>query len=102
MKSCPFCGEEPKVNQTYTVIDWEGDKPVEELMYLVGCENDKCPCYVESKTYKTKERAMQAWNTRTPDMEKVIAQYIWERDVAISQLEKLGVGFGEKIERGAE
>lgn len=34
----------------------------------------------------------------TFDIEKVVGQYKWERDVAISQLEKLGIGFGEKIE----
>lgn len=32
------------------------------------------------------------------DIEKVIGQYKWERDVAISQLKKLGIGFGQKIE----
>ena len=32
------------------------------------------------------------------DIEKVIGQYKWERDVAISQLEELGIGFGEKVD----
>ena len=96
IKVCPFCGEEPKINQRYTVTDWEVDNPVEELMYLVECENDKCSCYVESKMYKTKELAIKAWNTHYID--SYIEQLRWERDVAISQLEELGVGFGEKVD----
>jgi hypothetical protein len=28
----------------------------------------------------------------------VLDQYQWERDVALHQLEKLGIGFGEKID----
>lgn len=34
----------------------------------------------------------------TFDYEKMIGQYIWERDVAIKQLEQLGIGFGQKLE----
>ena len=31
-------------------------------------------------------------------VDKALDQYRWERDVAISQLEKLGIGFAEKID----
>ena len=32
------------------------------------------------------------------DFEKVIGQYKWERDIAMYQLEQLGIGFGQKLE----
>lgn len=34
----------------------------------------------------------------TFDIEKVIGQYKWERDMAMYQLEQLGIGFGQKLE----
>ena len=32
------------------------------------------------------------------DVEKAIGQYKWERDIAMYQLEQLGIGFGQKLE----
>lgn len=32
------------------------------------------------------------------DFDKVIGQYKWERDIAMYQLEQLGIGFGQKLE----
>ena len=34
----------------------------------------------------------------TFDLDKVVGQIMWERDIAIKQLEDYGVGFGEKAE----
>lgn len=44
------------------------------------------------------EEVIKDWNTRKPDIENVIEQLRWERDIAISQLEQLGIGFGQKLE----
>lgn len=63
---CPFCGGKPEINTRYDVIDWVNDEPIEELRYVVECENDDCPCWVLSKMYPTAEMAAKFWNTRKP------------------------------------
>lgn len=87
LKPCPFCGEELIVLQgkKYYAHDLKKNEPVK--------------CYAGTWVFRVDdEERIRLWNTRKPDMYKVIDQYKWERDVAISQLEKLGIGFGQKIE----
>lgn len=88
LKPCPFCGNE-RLNYGQRL-----DEDTSLYAWFVEC--DECTCSV--KVYNSTVDIIEKWNTRKPDMYKVIEQYRWERDVAISQLEELGIGFGEKIE----
>lgn len=85
LKPCPFCGSELIVLQgkKYYAHDLKKNKPVK--------------CYAGTWVFPVDdEESIRLWNTRY--MESYIEQLRWERDVAISQLEELGIGFGEKIE----
>lgn len=57
--NCPFCGSEPKLFK----VSWHG--------WYVGCSKDNITC-VCLKYVPTKEEAITAWNTRTPDLGKRI------------------------------
>ena len=86
LKPCPFCGEEliTIANGQYYSHKREQDKEKQ--------------CFGGVWTFEVDDEEMiKLWNTRKP-MDSYVEQLKWERDVAISQLEKLGVGFGEKIE----
>lgn len=56
LKPCPFCGGEAIVLQN------------DDGFYYVGCKNAECRGYVfySYVYYFTKERTIEAWNTRKP------------------------------------
>ena len=82
LKPCPFCGSKAKMYHDY------------HDFALIQCTK----CGIGTLHKSDEEEVIKDWNTRKPNMYKVIDQYKWERDVAISQLEKLGIGFGEKVD----
>lgn len=63
LKPCPFCGGEAIVLQN------------NDGFYYVGCKNAECRGYVfySDVHYFTKERTIEAWNTRKP-IDKVVEQ----------------------------
>lgn len=71
LKTCPFCNGNTNIRENYDIIDWVNDEPVEELRYVVECDNEECLCYANTKMYDTKEKAIIAWNTRKP-VEKTV------------------------------
>ena len=86
LRPCPFCGEEliTIANGQYYSHKREQDKEKQ--------------CFGGVWTFPVDdEEFIKLWNTRKP-MDSYVKQLRWERDVAISQLEELGIGFGEKIE----
>lgn len=86
LKPCPFCGEEliTIANGQYYSHKREQDKEKQ--------------CFGGVWTFEVDDEEMiKLWNTRKP-MEAVIKQYKWERDMALYQLEQLGIGFGQKLE----
>lgn len=105
LKPCPFCGSN---NIDYSIKTCGSRRK----QYHVAMYCKECNCYgkrtliklteEEYRRYdvenneKYKELAIKAWNTRY--MESYVEQLRWERDVAISQLEELGIGFGEKVD----
>lgn len=52
----------------------------------------------EAQLFSTMEMIRVIREQPTFDIEKVIGQYKWERDIAMYQLEQLGIGFGQKLE----
>ena len=56
LKPCPFCGEEPKVIEDISV-SW------------VVCDNSDCVVYARTLLKKTREEAIEAWNTRAEDID---------------------------------
>lgn len=56
LKPCPFCGGEASLDKIKTVKGW--------FEYLVWCADDNCAC--QNASYRTKEEAIEAWNTRKP------------------------------------
>jgi hypothetical protein len=72
LKNCPFCGGEASIVGT----DYRGG------MYYACCGNVNCFCCVgegydrdamPDHAFVTEELAAEAWNSRTPDLEKVTA-----------------------------
>lgn len=61
---CPFCGGEAHIRETFDVIGWTGDEPIEQLAYVYECDTQDCQVYVQTKAYPTVENATTAWNTR--------------------------------------
>ena len=59
LKPCPFCGGEAMV------IDTGDYFPV--ITYRVIC---KASCIMQGGLYKTKQEAIEAWNTRTDNAEQ--------------------------------
>lgn len=80
LKLCPFCNGKAKIHYDYSNFA------------LVQCSK----CGIGTLHKPNEADVIKDWNTRY--MESYIEQLRWERDVAIIQLEKLGIGFGEKIE----
>lgn len=56
LKPCPFCGEQPKVVEDISV-SW------------VACDNAYCTVYARTLLAKTREEAIEAWNTRAKDID---------------------------------
>ena len=57
LKPCPFCGGEAEVNE---------DRLDGYTIFIVSCENSKCPVIVETmhRAGNTKAQAIEAWNRR--------------------------------------
>ena len=104
LKPCPFCGS---YYIDYSIKTCGSFRK----QYHVAMYCKECNCYGKRTLIKPtetgrweierneeyKKLAIEGWNTRSVT-DNIIAQLRWERDVAISQLEKLGIGFGQKIE----
>ena len=57
LKPCPFCGE-----GRVCLFDVQGE---EGPAFTIGCVTDDCPGHVAvSWRYPTREKAIEAWNTR--------------------------------------
>jgi|APSaa5957512622_1039677.scaffolds.fasta_scaffold166432_2 Lar family restriction alleviation protein len=52
---CPFCGEEPVVDNSLL----KGAR-----VWSVACENDDCPVDVETADFESIDDAIKAWNQR--------------------------------------
>lgn len=56
---CPFCGED---------ASWSDTRPFrnigDDLVYQLGCSNGSCHIGPYSHVFKTKAKAIAAWNTR--------------------------------------
>ena len=53
----------------------------------------------DGKCFLTEENVLSIIEEQpTFETDNYVEQLRWERDIAISQLERLGIGFGEKIE----
>ena len=60
LKPCPFCGGEAKTEQVERIHYG--------TVYRVGCHTDGCKgWWYESVLYRTEAKAIEAWNTRTPE-----------------------------------
>ena len=81
LKPCPFCGSKAKMYYDY------------HDFALVQCTE----CAVGTLHKPDEDEVIKDWNTRKP-MDSYVEQLKWERDVAISQLEELGIGFGKKVD----
>lgn len=53
IKPCPFCGSKGKATRL-------GDK-----YWIVVCDGTNCPVQPVTKLAKTKQKAIEAWNTRS-------------------------------------
>lgn len=82
LKPCPFCNGKAKIYYDYSNFA------------LVQCTK----CGISTLHKPNEHEVIKDWNTRY--MESYVEQLRWERDVAISQLEGLGIGFGEAEEQG--
>ena len=80
--TCPFCGSEAEISQTY------------RYTWVVGCANDDCPCWCGTE-FDTKEEAVNFWNTRAPEKEVRYAK--WKPHYYIS---KAHLQLGGNIEDG--
>lgn len=54
IKRCPFCGGEGEVHE------------YNSFWYKAGCNNQKCFLYITAQVFNSKEKAVEAWNTRKP------------------------------------
>lgn len=94
LKPCPFCGSD-NLDLIHSNGEW-GYRSSTDYVKCLAC-GIIGPLIEDSDCGRHRDKAIREWNTRKP-MDSYVEQLRWERDVAISQLEKLGVGFGEKIE----
>lgn len=59
IKNCPFCGQKAEVHPNRSVFD-------------IGCDDIDCIGYYERNFgYSSKELAIEAWNTRTPEPKRL-------------------------------
>ena len=64
LKPCPFCGEEK--------VQIEDISSEDEQYFMIQCSNEKCSaatCFGD--TSENKNKAIEAWNRRTADVEPV-------------------------------
>ena len=59
---CPFCGEEPMVDNC--ACDGKGEHAPGPDDWLVGCANQQCQMNAFSYTQESEEDAAILWNTR--------------------------------------
>lgn len=64
LKPCPFCGSEAEIQDLNDGLCYR-----RKYRYRVKCQ--KCPCSFAFTFFKTKESAVDAWNTRTPKNDEV-------------------------------
>lgn len=65
---------------------------------LECCANDKCEeCPYDASKCVCFEKEALEYIQQLEAKAGLVDQYRWERDVAIDQLEQLGIGFGEKV-----
>ncbi len=65
LKSCPFCGQMPKVYVDRRYPYWPTDDMVQVDVFEICCVNQKCIIYNANDIYyRTIEDAMEAWNRR--------------------------------------
>jgi Lar family restriction alleviation protein len=65
LKPCPFCGED---NAVVVETDYEGNADI-VTAYAVSCRTKRCAASIWALSmglFDKKERAIKAWNTRTP------------------------------------
>lgn len=78
LKPCPFCGEE-HVKVAYTGYENEGC-----VLNTIGCSTTNCPGHIAgSWRYFSRERAIEAWNTRAERTCKFVADAMntaWDDD----------------------
>ena len=55
LKSCPFCGSEPELNE------WH-DKEI--ITFQISCENENCTCRPFTENYGRILPVIEAWNRR--------------------------------------
>ena len=60
LKNCPFCGREPTITEHMPKIHGEPQ-------WQIGCEEDFCLISPGAYGFGSKEQAIKAWNSRTPD-----------------------------------
>ena len=84
LKPCPFCGGEAKTEQVERIHYG--------TVYRVGCHTDGCRgWWYESVLYRTEAKAIEAWNTRTP--EQAIAATLGSRPDEIELTQTYDAGF---------
>lgn len=75
LKSCPFCGETPRIQ---ILPMWKGSHGYSGCYeYVIECENSECRCRVKldknDTIYRSAEEALnnavEAWNRRSDDDE---------------------------------
>lgn len=72
--------------------------PDEIKKALECCANDKCEeCPYDASKCVCFEKDALEYIQQLEAKAGLVDQYRWERDVAIDQLEQLGIGFGEKV-----
>jgi hypothetical protein len=90
LKACPFCGGKADV-------DSGGD---DETFFIAYCTNDNCIGHLVMTyiPYQTSQQAIDAWNARTPDSERIAEL---ERDVSLLKDER-GREYGKHADRTSE
>lgn len=59
LKPCPFCGNSKSILLHENIMD----------CYFIGYSVSCCGCGVETRYFKSKEKAAEAWNRRADDAE---------------------------------
>ena len=73
LKPCPFCGEKAKLDFAHENFVYTGDDGVPRMIgffYTVKCINQVCGCVIG--TYRNTEMAIEAWNRRKSDGNKLL------------------------------
>lgn len=91
IKSCPFCGGD-------NVGIWENRAPAsKDFRYYANCYD----CHISLGFEKTKEEAIEKWNTRKP-MDRIVEQLEKELYRGMEGLEPVKVSFNFGINTAIE